>query len=66
MTGLQELRNSPVYARMEARPQLLIVIDRRPVIGKSICHWLATNTILSSWRASTVPLARIFSVGHLR
>jgi hypothetical protein len=41
VTGQQELRSSPACAGMEARSQLLLVIDRRLLIGKSICHWLA-------------------------
>ena len=42
MTELDELRSSPACAGRKAGTQPLIVIDRRPVIGRSICLWIGT------------------------
>ena len=42
MIDSPELHSSPACARITAGTQPLIVIDRRPVIGRSVCCWIST------------------------
>ena len=40
MSELQGVRSPPSCVGIEARTRSLIVVDRRPLVGGSLCHWL--------------------------